>query len=233
MIVCLKSDNCEYKDGSLLDSCASYGIKNNVLVEYYLDNNIEVAEYEAAVGNDLLAKACLYYHNEFEPSEKPHIKIPSSGIRNTVFEEMYLPPYTSEEFTKHCIDNMDKTEIIDKLRYISTQYDDNGGIAALGKIRKHNRELCDMGANIVCRNVDVFERAPIFSYTTIGCTARDVTKEDLIEDMKFLRTYERGGHLAMIDLLNVCSLARNYGFYWTYKKPELSNKCKSKTKKGK
>jgi tetratricopeptide (TPR) repeat protein len=71
-----------------------------------------------------------------------------------------------------------------------------------------------------CTPVRFRQDIPILSYITVDCMVRDVTADDVKDDIRAMSTQaEKLDHSSLADTLGLCADARSKGWWWQYKAP--------------
>jgi len=91
---------------------------------------------------------------------------------------------------------------------------------------------CQKAVGEICENTFEAKGKMIFSYSTKGCSVREVTADDVESDIKEWRNAGTGeadiiSHSTLLDVINLCKQAQDYGYSWNYKKPIVSKRCKA------
>jgi len=220
-------------------TCNQYSERNGKLIRYSIDNKLDIKENEVLTSdneklNRFISSGCVFYHTYYDIEEKPSIYIPYNIFDGTPYEPILYPPFTPDLFVEQCINNMANTSYIDNLHEILKNWNDGGLLESKNKIPLENKMHCRKSAKFLCDNVYEVKGTFILSYSTVGCTIRDVTKEDVEADMQWIDTNAaKVNHSTMIDTLEACRQARENGYFWLYKKPALSKECSSSPKKKK
>lgn len=86
---------------------------------------------------------------------------------------------------------------------------------------------CNGAAQAICKNTYIIKEQIIFTYPTVACKNREVTREDIENDIFLLDSNaEKLKHSTLLDEIEICQKAHNSDFYWSYEEPKASDKCK-------
>jgi len=81
-----------------------------------------------------------------------------------------------------------------------------------------------------CSSTYLLKNNIILVYPKINCENREVTKQDILRDIKRMKRLgsteaEVLKHSVLLDIIDTCTGASNKGYEWDYKKPVLEDDC--------
>lgn len=97
------------------------------------------------------------------------------------------------------------------------------------------KNSCDNAIYENCKSVFIVKSIAIYVYTTIECENREVTANDIRNDIQEWRELNFTEaqilqHSKLIDDIEFCQDAYNSNYVWDFKTPEIKKGCKSKNK---
>jgi hypothetical protein len=227
--------------------CSQYGSHGGDMYYYELSDDLELKEVDVSEddsrwldlkdgegkgfekGFTVRLKDFYFYCRLLAMSADPFTpqdigKAPELGSR---FIEGFYGYAFASSFRKICIDSKPSEEKVFSLLKLVDEYPD------VWILKKYNDEYkkwqaeCKKAAQELCKDTYVIKDRVIITYETVGCALRDVTNEDVENDIKWMSTEaEKLKHSTLLDSVNICQQAHDNNFFWNYKKPALSGKCK-------
>ncbi len=145
------------------------------------------------------------------------------------WSEISFIPYSEEYFRDNCMDIFPSSEQRREFHLLSEKYSDQVPLN-LWKMGLDEREVnCRKGIQNLCGNTYAIKGTRIYAYGTIGCKIREVTVNDVQNDLlSFPTEAEKLNHSKIIDTIRFCDEANNAGFSWYFVEPVLNNECKDK-----
>lgn len=93
------------------------------------------------------------------------------------------------------------------------------------------KEVCSSVIAARCHSTYTVKDQIILSYPTVSCTVRDITKDDVTEDLKYFESNaDKLIHSTLLDQIEYCQTAADNGYKWFYVKPAIDKDCKKKEK---
>jgi len=232
--------NCE----SLKKLCVNYGSDDGNMYYYELTKDLELhkvdvsANYPSWFGQDNITDVVLkdnfYFCRILTMTASPFSpeKIAQNQAGFSFIENFYgsVLPYP-EIFKKICINKKPSEQIVLRLFELQTQYPNESNLKRFSEQYEKWQSECGKATQKICAESYVIKDKVILAYETVGCTIREVTKEDVESDIRLMDSHaDKLKHSTLLDSIDICQQANDEGFFWYYVKLELSKKCKEENK---
>ncbi len=237
--------NCE----SFRKFCVNYGSDNGNMYYYELTEDLGLKEIDVSEGDQRLLeskgtdihkdiKTYLEHSYQFcrllamtaSPFSPRRITKNNAGF--SLIKNFYgsVSPFPTS-FKNTCIDNKPGEYTVSRLYDLKEQYADEWIFKEFSKQYEKWQSECEKAAQQICKESCVIKDKVILAYETVSCTIREVTKEDVENDIALIDSHaNKLKHSTLLDTIDICQQAYDNGFFWGFKKPELSEKCKEEKK---
>lgn len=199
------------------------------------DNDAHLFSAKYYQGQETVLRNAYYFcrllsqiTNPFTPKE---IRRNDDQMDFEFIESFYgsISPYP-QEFDQICIKSKPSKERVNRLLNLKNQFPDNWTINVLYDSYSKWQPACNKAAQQICERAYVLKGQIILTYQTMACKNREVTKEDIENDLHSFDSHAaKLKHSILLDEINVCQKAYDNGFRWFYREPTLSEECKKGT----
>lgn len=130
-------------------------------------------------------------------------------------------------FQKTCFDAKPSEQRVKRLIELKSQFPDYWTIKRYHDDYMQWWPACREAATDLCKNTYAIKGQIILAYPTVACKNREVTREDVENDIRLMGSNaDKLKHSMLLDEIDACQKAHDSGLFWRYEEPTLSNNCK-------
>lgn len=156
---------------------------------------------------------------------------PHKGDFDLWVKNSYLPSFTIEEIRSNCINNKLSDDSTEKINNLLKQFPENYMIKTIAENAQRNREDCGKSVQRECKNTYTIKGVRILSYPTVGCKVLEVTRSDVLEQIKIMSTeVARLKQSELVDTIQLCDDAERSGFRWNFTPGIVEEGCEERDK---
>ncbi|MBI1910864.1 MAG: hypothetical protein HYS21_02570 [Deltaproteobacteria bacterium] len=230
--------------------CSNYGSENGDMYYYELNKDIElkkidVSEADPDLINTADIKGATVFFNDMyqfcrlitittsSPFSPLSIKKNDSEMDPYFIKDFHgsILPFR-ESFEKICINEKPSEQRIKRLLDLKSRFPENWRVNEYYSDYEKWKPACNKAAQNTCKNTYIIKDKIILTYPTVACTNREVTREDIENDISLMESNaDKLKHSTLLDEIDTCQKAHNNGFFWFYEEPTSSDKCKKEPPK--
>lgn len=225
--------------------CGNYGSDNGDMYYYELTKELELKKIDVSDNDPELYKKkeklnlsgvntflkdtyqfCKLLSQTASPFFPTSIRKEEAGIDNQFIEGFSGKVYPFF-FQKVCIDGKPSAQREKRLLELKLQFPEHWRIKRYYADYEKWFPACNETAENFCKHSYVIKDQIIFTYETVACKNREVTREDIETDIRLMDSNaDKLKHSTLLDKIDLCQKAHDNGFFWLYEEPTPSDECK-------
>lgn len=242
----LESQACE----NFKKVCGNYGSDNGDMYYYELTKELELKKIDVSENDtELYEKSeelnlsgvntvlkdtyqfCRLLSQAASPFSPTSIRKEEAGI-DIQFIEGFSGKVYPFFFQKVCIDGKPSAQRENRLLELKSQFPEHWRIKRYYADYEKWFPACNEAAEKFCKHSYVIKDQIIFTYETVACKNREVTREDIETDIRIMDSNaEKLKHSTLLEKIDLCQKVHDNGFFWLYEEPTPSDECKKEVPK--
>ncbi|MBZ0221268.1 MAG: hypothetical protein K8I01_12655 [Candidatus Methylomirabilis sp.] len=227
--------------------CGNYGSDNGDMYYYELTKELELKKIDVSENDaDLYQKEadlnikgantvlkdtyqfCRLLSLTSSPFSPTSIRKDENGMDFLFIKDFWGTVWPDPStFQKICFDAKPSEQRVKRLHELKSQFPNHWTIQRYYDDYKKWWPACRETAADLCKNTYTIKDQIILSYPTVACKNREVTREDIENDLRMIDSKaEKLKHSTLLDEIDACQKAHDSGLFWRYEEPILSDKCK-------
>jgi hypothetical protein len=137
----------------------------------------------------------------------------------------WTPSSAAEHPRVLCIDAMPPPDQQSRLLRLAKEYRNQPPLNYWKENLELKKRICAGRVRRSCANTRSAKEGRVYSFQSVGCQIRDVTRIDVKAEMKLMDDRLRLRHARILESLDFCDDAERAGYEWAYARPTLSGRC--------